>query len=63
MDTRAMTPRKLHAQPIYLEPERAELLDALAAETRIAKAVLLREAVDDLLTKYGKLKKALKPKK
>jgi predicted DNA-binding protein len=47
----------LHAQPIYLEPEKAELLDALAAETRIPKAVLLREAVDDLLTKHGKLKR------
>jgi hypothetical protein len=40
-----------------LEPERAVLLDSLASETRIAKAVLLREAVDDLLVKYGKLKK------
>ena len=58
-----MTPRKLHTQSIYLEADRAELLDALAAETRIPKAVLLREAVDDLLTKYGKLKKALKSKK
>ena len=58
-----MTPRKLHTQSIYLESDRAELLDALAAETRIPKAVLLREAVDDLLTKHGKLKKPLKPKK
>lgn len=58
-----MTPRKLHAQPIYLEPEKAEILDGLATETRIPKAVLLREAVDDLLTKHGKLKKAIKPKK
>ena len=58
-----MTPRKLHLQSLYLEPEKAELLDALAGETRVPKAVLLREAVDDLLTKYGKLKKALKPKK
>jgi len=58
-----MTPRKLHAQPIYLEPEKANLLDELATETRIPKAALLREAVDDLLTKYGKLKKAQKPKK
>jgi predicted DNA-binding protein len=58
-----MTPRKLHAQPIYLDPEKAALLDALSAETRIPKAVLLREAVDDLLTKHGKLKKATKPKK
>jgi predicted DNA-binding protein len=58
-----VTPRKLTAQSIYLEPERAVLLDALASETRILKAVLLREAVDDLLMKYGKLKKATKPKK
>lgn len=58
-----MTPRKLHTQSIYLEADRAELLDALASETRIAKAVLLREAVDDLLIKHGKLKKPIKPKK
>jgi predicted DNA-binding protein len=58
-----MAPRKLHTQSIYLETDRAQLLDELAAETRIAKAVLLREAVDDLLTKYGKLKKAARLKK
>ena len=58
-----MTPRKLQLQSLYLEPDKAELLDELAADTRIPKAVLLREAVDDLLTKYGKLKKAIKPKK
>lgn len=58
-----MIPRK-HAQPIYLEADRTALLDALAAETRIPKAVLLREAVDDLLIKHGKLKKGpIKPKK
>lgn len=44
-----MTPRKLIPQPIYLAPERAEALDKLSEETRIPKAVLLREAVDDLL--------------
>jgi Ribbon-helix-helix domain len=48
--------RKKHSQPLYLEPDRAALLDELAADTRIAKAVLLREAVDDLLTKFKKLK-------
>jgi hypothetical protein len=53
--------REKHAQNLYLEPEKAVLLDELAKETRIAKAVLLREAVDDLLTKHGKLK-AQKPK-
>lgn len=49
-----MAPRNLHQQAIYLKPEHAELLDQLAAETRIPKAALLREAVDDLLTKHGK---------
>jgi predicted DNA-binding protein len=58
-----MTPRKLRAQPIYLEPDKADLLDALAIQTRIPKAVLLREAVDDLLEKHGKLKKAPKVRK
>jgi predicted DNA-binding protein len=53
--------RNKHLQSLYLEPEKALLLDQLAAETRIPKAVLLREAVDDLLVKYRKLK-APKPK-
>lgn len=47
-----MAPRKLHQQALYLEPEKAERLDALAKRTRIPRAVLLREAVDDLLAKY-----------
>ena len=51
-----MTPRKLHAQSIYLEPEKAALLDELAAESRILKSVLMREAIDDLLAKHRKLK-------
>lgn len=45
--------RKLHAQPLYLEPANAALLDLLSARSRVAKAVLLREAVDDLLKKYA----------
>jgi predicted DNA-binding protein len=53
-----MTPRKLQLQSLYLEPQKAALLDSLSAKTRIPKAVLLREAVDDLLIKYKKLKKA-----
>lgn len=57
-----MTPRNLQAQPIYLEPEKAALLSELSAETRIPKAVLLREAVDDLLTKHGKLRKVPRKK-
>jgi predicted transcriptional regulator len=42
----------MHVQSLYLEPEVAKRLDALAERTRIPKAVLLREAVDDLLTKH-----------
>jgi hypothetical protein len=47
---------KKHQQLLLLEPEKADLLKALAAKTRIAKQVLLREAVDDLLKKHGMLK-------
>lgn len=47
---------KRNAQPLYLDHEKAALLSELATETRIARAVLLREAVDDLLVKHKKLK-------
>jgi Ribbon-helix-helix domain len=47
---------KKHQQLLLLEPEKADILKALAAKTRIAKQVLLREAVDDLLKKHGMLK-------
>jgi hypothetical protein len=50
----SMAPRKLNQQALYLAPDKAKLLDQLSSETRIPKAVLLREAVDDLLTKHGK---------
>lgn len=43
-------------QSIYLDHDKAAVLDELAAETRIPKAELLREAVDDLLVKHKKLK-------
>jgi Ribbon-helix-helix domain len=46
-------------ESLYLDPDRLDLLKKVAAETRIARAALLREAVDDLLIKY----KALKPAK
>jgi predicted transcriptional regulator len=49
-----MTPRNKLLQSLYLEPEQAKLLDEIAEETRIPKAVLLREAVDDLLSRYRK---------
>jgi predicted DNA-binding protein len=57
-----MAPRKLHAQPIYLEPEKAALLAELSEKTRIPKAALLREAVDDLLVKHRVLKAPRRPK-
>ena len=43
----------MHQQSLYLEPEKAALLDKLAERTRIPKAVLLREAVDLLLGIQG----------
>jgi predicted DNA-binding protein len=45
-----------HQQALYLEHDRAQQLDQLAQQTRIPKAVLLREAVDDLLVKHKVLK-------
>ena len=44
------TKRKMHS--VYLNPEKHELFMQLSQQTRIAQAVLLREAVDDLLKKY-----------
>lgn len=44
---RSMTP-----DTIYLVPEKLEALRQLAKSTRISRAELLREAVDDLLAKY-----------
>ena len=43
-------------ETLYLDPEKLELLKRLAKETRIPRAVLLREAVDDLLVKHKLLK-------
>jgi hypothetical protein len=50
-----------HQQLLLLEHDKAALLDELATETRIAKQVLLREAVDDLLVKHKKLKVPKRP--
>jgi Ribbon-helix-helix domain len=44
------TKRKMHS--VYLDPPKHELFMQLSQKTRIAQAVLLREAVDDLLKKY-----------
>lgn len=40
----------------HLEPEKAAALKELSTETRIPRSALVREAVDMLLEKYGKLK-------
>lgn len=45
-----------HQQALYLDHDKASLLAELATETKIPRAVLLRDAVDDLLVKYKKLK-------
>ncbi len=58
MHSLPMASRNLNLQSLYLKPETAELLDALSAETRIPKQTLLRDAVDDLLTKHGKTNNA-----
>jgi hypothetical protein len=49
---------KRHQQALYLDPAKAALLNELALETKIPRAVLLRDAVDDLLIKYKKLRPA-----
>lgn len=51
-----MSQTKQARDTIYLDPAKLDLLKVLASETRIARAELLREAVDDLLVKYRKIK-------
>jgi hypothetical protein len=53
--------RDLLQQSIYLEPEKAALLDQLSETTLIPKAVLLRKAVDALLEVNGLLPKPRRP--
>lgn len=48
--------RNLSIEVAYLDPEKLDLLKKLASQTRIARAVLVREAIDDLLVKHGLLK-------
>jgi predicted transcriptional regulator len=47
---------KRTAQLMHLDPDRVKLLKALAVERRLPKSMLMREAIEDLLIKYGKLK-------
>ena len=39
---------------MYLTPTQKRALDKLTEQTRIPRAVLVREAVDDLLAKHAK---------
>jgi predicted transcriptional regulator len=48
---------KRTAQLMHLDPDKVELLKELAAETRIPKSALMREAIDDLLVKHRKLRR------
>jgi hypothetical protein len=52
-----------HQQAIYLDHDKAKLLDKLAAQTRLAKQVLLRDAVDLLLVQHKLLKPERKPRR
>jgi hypothetical protein len=52
---------KRHQQAIYLDHDKAALLDKLSRRTRVPKQVYLREAVDLLLKKYWVLKPQRKP--
>lgn len=45
----------LKQHTVYLDPDKHDLFMLLAQQTRIAQAVLLREAVDDLLLKHRML--------
>jgi predicted transcriptional regulator len=39
---------------MYLTPTQKRALDKVTEQTRIPRAVLVREAIDDLLKKYSK---------
>jgi hypothetical protein len=41
---------------LYLDKDKFDLLEKLAKDTRIPRAELSREAIDDLLVKYKLLK-------
>ena len=47
---------KRTAHLMHLDADRTALLKELAAEKRLPKSILMREAIDDLLIKYRKLK-------
>jgi Ribbon-helix-helix domain len=50
------TKTKRAFETVYLDHEKLDLFKQLAKDTRIPRAVLAREAIDDLLVKYKVLK-------
>jgi hypothetical protein len=48
---------KRKQEGIYIDHDKFALLVELSAKTKIPRSVLWREALDDLLTKYGAVKK------
>lgn len=63
MDTPKKPNRTMARDTLYVDPAKFELLKQLSDSTRIPRADLLREAVDDLLAKHGKLKAPKAPKR
>jgi hypothetical protein len=55
-DSIAMGKTKRRREEAYLDHEKFDLLVELAEKTHTVRSVLLREAVDGLLTKHGLLK-------
>lgn len=54
-DVMARPGREVVSTHVLVEQEKVEKLRELSKRTRIAQSEYLREAVDDLLTKYDKL--------
>jgi Ribbon-helix-helix domain len=48
-------PREVVSTHVLVEPEKVDALRELSRRTRIAQSEYLREAVDDLLSKYHRL--------
>lgn len=48
---------KRKPENVYVDHDKYALLVQLATQTRIPRAVLWREALDDILVKYGALQK------
>lgn len=54
-DEARLVEREVVSTHVLVEPEKVEQLRELSKRSRIAQSEYLREAVDDLLTKYEKM--------